>query len=137
MGNILQPQANRVPDNSKRIGYEPPAIATRFLSPDEMRLLGEMSPSRDYDSTTWTRAKVMDIAGSKKQISLRPCKIDIYPHMGDYFYQKSDHVYPVRTISFADQFAPGRLIPQVSSHPTQLVKSNRVSRIMGNVTVPQ
>lgn len=137
MGNILQTQANQATATSTRVGYEPPAIATRFLSPDEMRLLGEMSPSRDYDSTTWTRAKVMDIQGSKKQISLRPCKVDVYPHMGDHFYQKSDRVYPVKSRTYSDAFAPNRLIPQSGSHPNQLVKPMVISRIMGQVTVPQ
>lgn len=137
MGNTFTAQANQIADMSKRVGYEPPAIATRFLSPDEMRLLGEMSPSRDFDATTWTRAKVMDIQGSKKQISLRPCKVDVYPHMGDYFYQKSDRVYPVRVRTFTDRFAPSRLVPQPGTTRTSLRPGVPISRIMGQVSIPQ
>lgn len=116
--------------------YSPPAIATRFLSYDEMRALGEMSNTTKYMDNVMTKANVTDIMGTRHRISERPSTIDYYPHTGDVFRQRSNRTYPVTAKTFHDYNNPNALMSTRVNNPSGLQKSVRVSRLMGQVTIP-
>ncbi len=115
-----------------------PTTPKRYLSPDEIRLLGEMAATTHYDGNLWKRATVMDITGSRRMINEdNGTRVDYFPHMGDYFYQKSNRAFPVRSKSFADNFSNRRLAPTPGRLTHGYAKDMYIPRIMGQVTVPQ
>jgi hypothetical protein len=133
MGNTQLKPPNQI--GEKFFYYSEPAIATRFLSYDEMRALGEMSNTTKYKNNVMTKANVADISGTRSRISIRPSTIDYYPHTGDVFNQKSNRTYPVKVKSYFDYNNPNALSSTRVNNPSGLQKSVRVSRLMGQVTI--
>ena len=116
--------------------YTHPSMPTRYLSLDELRTLGEMSNTRHHTFDSLIRTPAMDLYGSSISVSDRPNKVDVYPHMGDTFYQKSARAYPVKTKTFNEHYSGLSYIPRTRQTLASLKKPIRVSAMMGQITVP-
>lgn len=113
-----------------------PSIPTRYLSLDELRTLGEMSNTRQHTYDSLIRTPAMDLYGSSISVSDRPNKVDVYPHMGDTFYQRSARAYPVKTKTYNEHYSGSNYIPRTRQNLVTLRKPIRVSAMMGQITVP-
>lgn len=114
-----------------------PSMPTRYLSLDELRTLGEMSNTTGHTYDSLVRTQCMDLYGSSISVSQRPNKVDVYPHKGDTFYQRSARAYPVKTKQFNEHYSSSSYLQRTRQGITNLKKPIRVSKIMGQVTVPQ